>query len=94
MAKDITLSSLKGTAVMVNFWALVRPLQIECHRLVELQDKYRKEGILRLSAWPWRFGSEGNRRVCPQMKGTTRVDWIRKSSPTDGGLEATNQLPL
>ncbi len=44
--KDISLSSLKGKAVMVNFWATwCEPCKIEMPWLVELQDKYRKDGF-------------------------------------------------
>ena len=44
--KDVTLSSLKGKAVMVNFWATwCEPCKIEMPWLVELQDKYRKDGF-------------------------------------------------
>jgi len=44
--KDVSLSSLKGKAVMVNFWATwCEPCKIEMPWLVELQDKYRKDGF-------------------------------------------------
>jgi cytochrome c biogenesis protein CcmG/thiol:disulfide interchange protein DsbE len=44
--KDVTLSSLKGKAVMVNFWATwCEPCKIEMPWMVELQDKYRKDGF-------------------------------------------------
>jgi thiol-disulfide isomerase/thioredoxin len=44
--KDVSLSSMKGKAVMVNFWATwCEPCKIEMPWMVELQDKYRKDGF-------------------------------------------------
>jgi thiol-disulfide isomerase/thioredoxin len=44
--KEVSLSSLKGKAVMVNFWATwCEPCPIEMPWMVELQDKYRKDGF-------------------------------------------------
>jgi thiol-disulfide isomerase/thioredoxin len=44
--KDVSLSSLKGKAVMVNFWATwCEPCKIEMPWMVELQEKYRKDGF-------------------------------------------------
>jgi thiol-disulfide isomerase/thioredoxin len=44
--KDVTLSSLRGKAVMVNFWATwCEPCKIEMPWLVELEEKYRKDGF-------------------------------------------------
>jgi thiol-disulfide isomerase/thioredoxin len=44
--KDVSLSSMKGKAVMVNFWATwCEPCKIEMPWMVELQEKYRKDGF-------------------------------------------------
>jgi thiol-disulfide isomerase/thioredoxin len=44
--KEVSLSSLKGKAVMVNFWATwCEPCKIEMPWLVDLQEKYRKDGF-------------------------------------------------
>ena len=44
--KEVSLSSMKGKAVMVNFWATwCEPCKIEMPWMVELQDKYRKDGF-------------------------------------------------
>src|SRR5579859_3203111 len=44
--KTIKLSDLKGKAVLLNFWATwCEPCKIEMPWLVELQDKYRKDGF-------------------------------------------------
>jgi thiol-disulfide isomerase/thioredoxin len=44
--KDVSLSSMRGKAVMVNFWATwCEPCKIEMPWLVDLQEKYRKDGF-------------------------------------------------
>jgi thiol-disulfide isomerase/thioredoxin len=44
--KEVSLSSMKGKAVMVNFWATwCEPCKSEMPWLVDLQEKYRKDGF-------------------------------------------------
>lgn len=44
--KDVQLSSLRGKAVLLNFWATwCEPCKIEMPWLVDLQKKYRPQGL-------------------------------------------------
>ncbi len=44
--KDVQLSSLRGKAVLLNFWATwCEPCKIEMPWLVDLQKKYRMQGL-------------------------------------------------
>jgi cytochrome c biogenesis protein CcmG/thiol:disulfide interchange protein DsbE len=44
--KEVQLSSLRGKAVLLNFWATwCEPCKIEMPWLVDLQKKYRQQGL-------------------------------------------------
>ena len=51
---NLKLSSLRGKAVLLNFWATYcEPCKVEMPWFVELQRQYGPAGFCRSSAWPW-----------------------------------------
>jgi thiol-disulfide isomerase/thioredoxin len=45
--EDVNLSGFKGRPILVNFWATwCAPCKVEIPALVELQDKYRGQGLV------------------------------------------------
>jgi thiol-disulfide isomerase/thioredoxin len=61
--KDVTLSSLKGKVVLVNFWATwCDPCRIEIPWLIEMQNKYGDKGFVVLGI---AMDDEGKSVVAP-----------------------------
>jgi thiol-disulfide isomerase/thioredoxin len=61
--KDVTLASLKGKVVLVNFWATwCEPCKIEIPELIELQQEYGPKGFTVLGI---AMDDEGRSAVAP-----------------------------
>jgi cytochrome c biogenesis protein CcmG/thiol:disulfide interchange protein DsbE len=69
--KDVTLSSLRGKVVVLNFWATwCEPCQVEIPWMIELQQKNSEKGFTILGA---AMDDEGKSVVEPYVK-TTEFD--------------------
>ena len=66
--KDVTLASLKGKVVVVNFWATwCEPCQIEIPWMIEFQQKYGDKGFTLLGV---AMDEEGKSVVDPFVQKT------------------------
>jgi cytochrome c biogenesis protein CcmG/thiol:disulfide interchange protein DsbE len=66
--KDVTLSSLKGKVVVLNFWATwCEPCQVEIPWMIELQQKNAEKGLTILGA---AMDDEGKSVVEPYVQKT------------------------
>src|SRR5580704_15971607 len=63
--KDVSLASLKGKVVLVNFWATwCEPCQVEIPWLIEMQEKYGPRGFVILGI---ALDEEGKSVVAPYV---------------------------
>jgi thiol-disulfide isomerase/thioredoxin len=66
--KDVTLASLKGKVVVLNFWATwCEPCQVEIPWMIDLQQKYAEKGFTLLGA---AMDDEGKSVVEPFVQNT------------------------
>ncbi len=66
--KDVTLSSLKGRVIVLNFWATwCEPCQVEIPWMIDLQQKYAEKGFTLLGA---AMDDEGKSVVAPFVQNT------------------------
>lgn len=66
--KDISLASLKGKVVVVNFWATwCEPCQVEIPEMIEFQQKYADKGFTMLGV---AMDDEGKSVVAPFVQKT------------------------
>lgn len=78
--KDVTLASLKGKVVLVNFWATwCEPCKIEIPELIELQQQYGPKGFTVLGV---AMDDEGRPEVAPFVE--------KQEFETAGGKEHMN----
>jgi len=78
--KDVSLASLKGKVVLVNFWATwCEPCKIEIPELIELQQKYCPQGFTVLGI---AMDDEGRSAVAPFVQ--------KEKFDTDGGKSTMN----
>src|SRR5579872_2578758 len=78
--KDVSLASLKGKVVLVNFWATwCEPCKIEIPELIELQQKYGPQGFTVLGI---AMDDEGRSAVAPFVQ--------KEQFDTDAGKSTMN----
>ena len=78
--KDVTLASLKGKVVLVNFWATwCEPCKIEIPELIELQQEYGPKGFTVLGI---AMDDEGRSAVAPFVQ--------KEQFDTDSGKSTMN----
>jgi thiol-disulfide isomerase/thioredoxin len=78
--KDVTLASLKGKVVLVNFWATwCEPCKIEIPELIELQQEYGPKGFTVLGI---AMDDEGRPAVAPFVQ--------KEKFDTDAGKSTMN----
>jgi thiol-disulfide isomerase/thioredoxin len=78
--KDVSLASLKGRVVLVNFWATwCEPCKIEIPELIELQQKYGPQGFTVLGI---AMDDEGRSAVAPFVQ--------KEKFDTDAGKSTMN----
>jgi thiol-disulfide isomerase/thioredoxin len=81
--KDVTLASLKGKVVLVNFWATwCEPCKIEIPELIELQQEYGPKGFTVLGI---AMDDEGRSAVAP---------FVQKEQFETGGGKSTMNYPI
>jgi thiol-disulfide isomerase/thioredoxin len=81
--KDVSLESLKGKVVLVNFWATwCEPCKIEIPELIELQQEYGPKGFTVLGI---AMDDEGRSAVAPFVQ--------KEKFDTDAG-ESTMNYPI
>jgi thiol-disulfide isomerase/thioredoxin len=81
--KDVTLASLKGKVVLVNFWATwCEPCKIEIPELIELQQQYGPKGFTVLGV---AMDDEGRPAVAP---------FVEKEQFETGGGKSLMNYPI
>src|ERR1700689_1657472 len=64
--KDVSLASLKGKVVLVNFWATwCQPCQVEIPWMIEFNDKFGPRGLVILGV---SMDDDGKKIVAPFVK--------------------------
>ena len=90
--KTLQLSSLKGKAVLVNFWATwCEPCKIEMPWLVELQKKYGDQGFVILGV----AQDDSSNKTILDFAHKMKLNYpILKGNNEVGDLYPSNGLPL